>query len=123
MSVVATMTMWAVSAGEDAAGFWNASRSAESRIIVGTKLPTRATFGVMQLLIVRHGIAEERETWAPRNDDLRPLTEEGKKKMKEAAKGLHALVPKLEVLASSPLTRAVQTATILAKEYDKNEPA
>ncbi len=76
----------------------------------------------MQLLIVRHGIAEERETWAPRNDDLRPLTEEGKKKMKEAAKGLHALVPKLDVLASSPLTRAMQTATILAKEYDKNEP-
>src|SRR3954468_378564 len=43
MSVVATMTMWAVSAGEDAAGFWNASRSAESRIKVGTKLPNRAT--------------------------------------------------------------------------------
>jgi phosphohistidine phosphatase len=76
----------------------------------------------MQLLIVRHGIAEERETWAPRNDDLRPLTEAGKKKMKEAAKGLHALVPSLDVLASSPLTRAMQTATILAKEYEKNEP-
>jgi phosphohistidine phosphatase len=76
----------------------------------------------MQLLIVRHGIAEERETWAPRDDSLRPLTDDGKKKMKEAAKGLRAIVPKIDVLASSPLTRAMQTATILAKVYEKSEP-
>lgn len=76
----------------------------------------------MQLLVIRHAIAEERETWAPRDDDLRPLTEEGKRKMKEAAKGLSSLVPKVDVLASSPLTRAMQTAAILAKEYDKSEP-
>jgi phosphohistidine phosphatase len=76
----------------------------------------------MDLLIVRHAIAEERETWAPRDDDLRPLTDDGKKKMKEAAKGLQALVPKLDVLASSPLTRAMQTAAILAKVFEKSEP-
>lgn len=76
----------------------------------------------MQLLVVRHGIAEDRETWAPRDDALRPLTEDGKKKMKEAVKGLRALVPRLDVLATSPLTRAVQTAAILAKAYDKGEP-
>ncbi len=76
----------------------------------------------MQLLVIRHAIAEERETWAPRDDDLRPLTEEGKRKMKEAARGLSLLVPKVDVLASSPLTRAMQTAAILAKEYDKLEP-
>jgi phosphohistidine phosphatase len=76
----------------------------------------------MQLLVVRHGIAEDRETWAPRDDGLRPLTEEGKKKMKEAAKGLRALLPRLDVLASSPLTRAQQTAAILAKAYDLSEP-
>ena len=77
----------------------------------------------MQLLVVRHGIAEDREKWAPRDDVLRPLTEEGKKKMKEAAKGLRALIPRLDVLASSPLTRAQQTAAILAKVYDLSEPA
>lgn len=76
----------------------------------------------MQLLIVRHGIAEDRETWAPRDDDLRPLTDDGKKKMKEAAKGLQALLPRIDVLASSPLTRAMQTAAILAKVYDKPDP-
>jgi phosphohistidine phosphatase len=77
----------------------------------------------MQLLVVRHGIAEDRETWAPRDDALRPLTEDGKKKMKEAAKGLRALVPRLDLLATSTLTRAVQTAMILSKVYDKSEPA
>lgn len=77
----------------------------------------------MQLLVVRHGIAEEREQWAPRDDALRPLTAEGKKKMKEAAKGLRALVPKLDVVATSPLTRALETADILVKAYDMNQPA
>jgi phosphohistidine phosphatase len=77
----------------------------------------------MQLLIVRHGIAEDRETWAPRDDALRPLTAEGKKKMKEAAKGVHAIVPRVDVLATSPLTRALQTAAIMAKIYEKGEPA
>jgi phosphohistidine phosphatase len=76
----------------------------------------------MQLLVVRHAIAEDREAWASRDDSLRPLTDDGKKKMKEAAKGLRSLVPKLDVLATSPLTRAMQTAQILAKVYDKPEP-
>ena len=76
----------------------------------------------MPLLIVRHAIAEERETWVPRDDSLRPLTADGKKKMKESAKGLRALVPTLDVLATSPLTRAMQTAQILSKVYDKPAP-
>ena len=78
----------------------------------------------MQLLVVRHGIAVEREEWARdhTDDKDRPLTAEGKKKMKECAKGLRALVPRLDVLATSPLTRALQTAAILAKVYDKAEP-
>lgn len=76
----------------------------------------------MQLLVVRHGIAEERETWAPRDDALRPLTDDGKKKMKEAAKALRARVPRLDVLASSPLTRAMQTAVILGKVYERGAP-
>lgn len=76
----------------------------------------------MQFVIIRHAIAEERETWAPRDDSLRPLTASGKKKMKEAAKGLRALVPRFDVLATSPLTRAMQTAQILAKVYEKSQP-
>jgi phosphohistidine phosphatase len=76
----------------------------------------------MQLLIVRHGIAEDRDAWAPHDDDARPLTADGKKKMKEAAKGLQALVPKVDLVASSPLVRAMQTAVILTKVYGTAEP-
>ena len=78
----------------------------------------------MQLLVVRHGIAMEREEWAKQHSDDkdRPLTDEGKKKMKECAKGLRALLPRLDVLATSPLTRALQTAAILAKVYEKAGP-
>ena len=78
----------------------------------------------MQLLVVRHGIAVEQDEWAREHSDdtERPLTTEGKKKMKECAKGLRAIVPRLDVLATSPLTRAMQTAAILAKVYEKGEP-
>jgi phosphohistidine phosphatase len=72
----------------------------------------------MQLLVVRHAIAEEREKWASRDDRLRPLTDDGRKKMKEVAKGLRGLMPRLDILATSPLTRAQQTAEILAKIYE-----
>ena len=79
----------------------------------------------MQLLVVRHGIAVERDEWTKEhNDDSeRPLTAEGKKKMKECAKGLRALVTRVDVVATSPLTRAMQTAAILAKVYDKGDAA
>ncbi len=42
--------------------------------------------------------------------------------MKEGAKALRSLVPRLDALATSPLTRALQTAEILAKAYDQGEP-
>jgi phosphohistidine phosphatase len=73
----------------------------------------------VKLLIVRHGAAGDRETWqAEGHDDrLRPLTPDGKKEVRRAAAGLVTLVPDLPVLATSPLTRASQTADIVAKAY------
>lgn len=73
----------------------------------------------MKLLLIRHAIAEERESFARtgKEDRLRPLTDEGRKKMKQAAKGLRAMVPEIELLATSPLTRAAQTAAILDSVY------
>ena len=61
----------------------------------------------------------EREEFAPRgaDDDLRPLTEEGRRKMAAGAKGLRQLVDRLDVLAASPLVRAQQTAAIVAEAY------
>lgn len=57
-----------------------------------------------------------------KSDDLRPLTEAGTKKMRAIARGLRSQVPKLNHLASSPLTRSVETAAILAKSYGFAEP-
>ena len=69
----------------------------------------------MRLLLIRHAIAEEREDFVRtgKDDSLRPLTDEGRKKMKQAARGLRTLVPEIDLLATSPLTRAAQTAAIL----------
>jgi phosphohistidine phosphatase len=73
----------------------------------------------MKLLIIRHATAEEREDFARtgKDDRLRPLTDEGRKKMKQAARGLKALVPEIDLLATSPLTRAAQTGAIVDSVY------
>lgn len=73
----------------------------------------------MQLLVIRHGIAEDAETFAAtgQNDSLRPLTKAGKRKMKEVAAGLREIVDNVDVIAASPLLRAQQTAEIVADAY------
>ena len=73
----------------------------------------------MKLVIIRHGPAGNREDWEAkgRDDRLRPLTPKGKKEVRRAARGMAALVPSLDFLATSPLTRAAETADIVAAEY------
>jgi phosphohistidine phosphatase len=78
----------------------------------------------MKLLLIRHGIAMDQEEFAGtgQSDDLRPLTSDGMKKMKRVARGLRDEVAKLDHLATSPLTRAGQTAEIVANEYGLEDP-
>lgn len=73
----------------------------------------------MRLLLIRHAIAEEREDFARtgKDDRLRPLTDEGRKKMRQAARGLRGQVPEIDLLATSPLTRAAQTGAIVDSVY------
>lgn len=73
----------------------------------------------MKLLLIRHGVAEVRDVFRAtgKSDDLRPLTDEGRVKMARAAVGLRALVPNLNLVASSPLARAQETAKIVADAY------
>jgi phosphohistidine phosphatase len=73
----------------------------------------------MRLLLIRHAIAEEREDFARtgKDDRLRPLTDEGRKKMKQAARGLKGICPEIDLLATSPLTRAAQTGAIVDSVY------
>lgn len=74
----------------------------------------------MDLLVVRHAIAEDRAEFARtgRPDGERPLTPEGRRRFERGARGLRRLVPSLELLAASPLVRAGETAELLSAAYD-----
>jgi phosphohistidine phosphatase len=74
----------------------------------------------VKLLVVRHAPAGDKIEFAAsgRPDAERPLTDEGRRKMRAAAAGLRRLVERLDAIASSPLARAAQTAQILASGYD-----
>ena len=69
----------------------------------------------MQLYIVRHGIAIDREDPKSPADPERYLTEEGIEKTKQVAKSIAALGITPDLLISSPYLRAIQTAEIFAE--------
>src|SRR5688572_30194325 len=73
----------------------------------------------MKLLLLRHGPAGDRKTWAAegKSDALRPLTAKGRRKTERAAAGLVRALPSIDRVASSPLKRARQTAEIAAARY------
>ena len=66
----------------------------------------------MRIYILRHAIAEDS---AKGGDTKRALTEEGRKKMRDAAAGFARLDPSIDLIYSSPLVRAVETAEIVAR--------
>ena len=70
----------------------------------------------MDLFILRHGCAGNRLS-DPMKDTKRQLTISGKKEVVEIAKSLKKLGVNFNVIISSPLARAFQTAKIIAKEY------
>jgi len=74
----------------------------------------------MQLLVIRHGIAEDPSTVVAtgQDDPGPPLSKEGKKMMKRVAAGLRELVDEIDVIGASPLLRAQQTAKIVGKAYN-----
>ena len=71
----------------------------------------------MELLIVRHGPAGVRKDphSSGRPDSRRPLTKEGRRKTRAAAAGLARAVDGVELVATSPWTRAAQTAELVGK--------
>ncbi|MBN1477039.1 phosphohistidine phosphatase SixA [Candidatus Sumerlaeota bacterium] len=69
----------------------------------------------MRLYVVRHGIAVDRLSPSVTSDAERWLTEEGKTKTLAVAEGLEALGVKVDVILTSPLVRARQTAEILTE--------
>jgi phosphohistidine phosphatase len=73
----------------------------------------------MQLIVIRHAIAEERDIFAAtgKDDGERPLTDFGRRRMTRNAEGLRRVAPHLDLIAASPLVRAQQTARIVAESY------
>ena len=74
----------------------------------------------MMLYIMRHGLAEEP---TPKGDDsARKLTDEGADKIRKAAAGLRAAGFTFDMILSSPITRARDTAEIVAQEFEGLKP-
>jgi phosphohistidine phosphatase len=73
--------------------------------------------GPYELYVIRHGLAEERGDAYP-DDAKRPLTEEGISRMRKAARGLARIGVEVDVVLTSPLVRARQTAELVAAGLD-----
>jgi len=74
----------------------------------------------MNLFILRHGLAVEPGT--PGYDDSeRPLTSEGKSKLKAIAAAMVKLELDFDLILSSPYTRARQTAEIVAERLKASD--
>jgi phosphohistidine phosphatase len=70
----------------------------------------------MMLLIVRHATAARPDTPGMADED-RPLTPRGRERFKKAARGLAEIMPAPDLLLTSPLRRARETAEIAGKTW------
>src|SRR5262249_34455272 len=69
----------------------------------------------MDLLIIRHAIAYDRDPHRWREDAERPLSPAGMRRARKAAAGLKQLTVRPQRVLTSPLVRARQTARILTE--------
>jgi len=74
----------------------------------------------MMLYILRHATAEEAASSG--EDGARKLTDRSKEKMRGAAAGLRAMDLKFDVILTSPLARAAETAELVAAAYENTPP-
>lgn len=71
----------------------------------------------MNIYIIRHAIAVDEGTPGYESDSERPLTDKGRKKMRQIAKALRHLGVQFDLIISSPYVRACETAEILAEVF------
>lgn len=65
---------------------------------------------MLELYIIRHGLAGKS---LAEGDELRPLKKKGREQMKEVAKGLKELDVAFDLVLTSPLVRAKESAEIV----------
>jgi phosphohistidine phosphatase len=75
----------------------------------------------LELYLVRHGLAAERGDEFP-DDSKRPLTNAGIAALRKEARALVTLDVNFDVIISSPLVRARQTADVLAQGLPGKPP-
>jgi phosphohistidine phosphatase len=76
---------------------------------------------MLELYLIRHGIAEDRgEDWP--DDSKRPLTSNGLTKLRKEARGLVTLGVTFDQIVTSPLVRTRQTADALAEVLKSKPP-
>lgn len=69
----------------------------------------------MRIVLLRHGIAVDRGEWPADLEFDRPLTDEGKKKLRRVLKSYRSRGGKHAVVYSSPLIRARETAEVAVR--------
>lgn len=72
----------------------------------------------MELVLLRHGVAEDAGPATGHRDEPRALTEQGAERMRRAAEGMARLGMRPALLATSPLVRCAQTADIVGAALD-----
>jgi phosphohistidine phosphatase len=73
----------------------------------------------MNLYLLRHGIAVERGTRGYERDADRPLTLKGRRKLRHVIAAMRVMDLRFDVILSSPLVRARETAKIASKRLRK----
>src|ERR1700687_3575860 len=77
----------------------------------------------MELYFMRHGIAADRGDPDFPDDRERPLTGEGKKKVRGISSGMKSLGLSFDLIFTSPYPRASETAAIVAKVFGMQKSA
>ena len=70
----------------------------------------------MEIFLLRHGLAVERGTRGFEDDATRPLTPKGRRQLRKTAAAMKQMELRFNLILSSPLLRAKQTAEIVAAD-------
>jgi len=77
----------------------------------------------MDIILIRHAEAGDRDPVTYPDDSLRPISPAGERKMASVARAMKVMGIRFDHLVTSPLVRAAQTAAILRDAFERSESA